>query len=121
MECWSVVQTWDPFEDHHLFDGRGPDGTYSDAHLLAEMVAMLGPPPPDFRRKSPHSLKYWDSSGQWKGAVEVPHNSLEDSEEYLEGGNEKMFIQFVRKMLRWDPEERQSARELLMDPWLATP
>jgi hypothetical protein len=51
------------FEDHHLFDGRGSDGTHSDAHRLAEMVAMLGPPPPDFLRKSPHSLKYWDSSG----------------------------------------------------------
>jgi serine/threonine protein kinase len=43
---------------------------------------------------------------------------LEDSEEYLEGENKKMFMQFVRKMLRWDPEERQSARELLTDPWL---
>jgi serine/threonine protein kinase len=43
---------------------------------------------------------------------------LEDSEEYLEGENKKMFMQFVRKMLRWDPEERHSARELLTDPWL---
>jgi hypothetical protein len=45
---------------------------------------------------------------------------LEDSEEYLEGENKKMFMQFVRKMLRWgDPEERLSVRdELLTDPWL---
>lgn len=47
----------------------------------------------------------------------MPHYSLEESEEYLEGEN-KMFMQFIRKMLRWDPEERQSARELLSDPWL---
>lgn len=57
-------------------------------------------------------------TGRWKGAIEVPQCSLEDSEEYLEGENKKMFMQFVRKMLRWDPEERQSARELLTDPWL---
>jgi serine/threonine protein kinase len=56
--------------------------------------------------------------GRWKVAIEVPRCSLEDSEEYLEGENKKMFMQFVRKMLRWDPEERQSARELLTDPWL---
>lgn len=51
MECWSAsmlqntnftdgsidlltdveIQIWDLFEGHHLFDGRGPDGRYSDA------------------------------------------------------------------------------------------
>lgn len=46
--------------------------------------------------------------------------SLEDSEEYLEGENKEMFLRFVRKMLRWDPEERQSARELLTDLWLTS-
>lgn len=25
------IQIWDLFEGHHLFDGRGPDGRYSDA------------------------------------------------------------------------------------------
>lgn len=48
----------------------------------------------------------------------MPKDSLEDSEEYLEGENQVMFMQFMRKMLRWDPEERQSARDLLSDPWL---
>lgn len=57
------LKIWDLFEDHHLFDGRGPDSFHSDAQLLAEMVAMLGPPPVEFLRKSPRSLEYWDSSG----------------------------------------------------------
>ena len=57
------LKIWDLFEDHHLFDGRGPDGCHSDAQLLAEMVAILGPPPVEFLRKSPRSLEYWDSSG----------------------------------------------------------
>ncbi|KAL3475675.1 kinase-like domain-containing protein [Aspergillus californicus] len=121
VDIWNVgVLVWDLFEDHHLFDGRTPTGNQSDVHLLAEMEAMLGPPPLNFLRKSPHSQKYWDSLGigQWKSAVEVPHCSLEESEEYLEGENKKMFMKFIRKMLRWDPEERQSARELLSDPWL---
>lgn len=48
----------------------------------------------------------------------ISDDSLDDLEEYLEGENKKMFMQFMRKMLQWDPEERLSAGELLMDPWL---
>ena len=34
-------------------------------------------------------------------------------------GKEKLgFIRFVKRMLKWDPEERNTARELLEDPWL---
>lgn len=50
--------------------------------------------------------------------VEVPDFSLDDSEEHLKGENKEMFMRFVRKMLRWDPEERRSAREILTNPWL---
>ncbi|PYI05498.1 kinase-like protein [Aspergillus sclerotiicarbonarius CBS 121057] len=140
VDIWNVgVLIWDLFEDHHLFDSRGPDGVHSDAHLLAEMVAVLGSPPVGFLRKAPRSQMYWDSlgrypllnggfgirliqeTGQWKAAVEIPENSLEDSEEYLEGENKVMFLRFMRKMLCWDPEERQSARELLTDCWLTSP
>ncbi|PKY09072.1 kinase-like protein [Aspergillus campestris IBT 28561] len=122
VDIWNVgVLIWDLFEDHHLFDGRGPDGRHSDVHLLAEMVAMLGPPPVGFLSQSPHSWNYWNSSGEWIGSAGVPDMSLEDSEEYLAGENKETFLRFMRKMLRWDPEERQSARELLTDPWLTSP
>ncbi|KAL4782151.1 kinase-like domain-containing protein [Aspergillus varians] len=119
VDIWNVgVLVWDLFEDHHLFDGRAPSGNQSDVHLLAKMEAMLGPPPLDFLGRSSQSRKYWDFLGKWKAAVEVPHCSLEESEEYLEGESKEMFMLFIRKMLQWDPEERQSARELLSDHWL---
>lgn len=68
-------------------------------------------------------LKRWkyanpEDIGTWTGLVGIPDNSLEDSEEYLEGMNKKLFMQFMRKMLRWVPEERLGARELLGDQWL---
>lgn len=65
IDMWAnaEIQIWDLFEDHHLFDGRGPDGRHSDAQLLAEMIAMLGPPPAEFLRKSSLSQNYWDISG----------------------------------------------------------
>lgn len=44
--------------------------------------------------------------------------SLEDEEENLEGEEKEVFLAFLRKMLQWRPEDRQSAKELLKDPWL---
>ena len=56
----------------------------------------------------------------WRGLAEIPDVSFEESELYLEGQNRDMFIQFVRKMVTWDPDERQTASELLEDPWLSS-
>ncbi|KAL4812097.1 hypothetical protein BDW67DRAFT_179000 [Aspergillus spinulosporus] len=36
----------------------------------------------------------------------------------LEGKQQQLFLQFLRKMLKWQPEKRESARGLLDDPWL---
>ena len=36
----------------------------------------------------------------------------------MEGEDKVRFLQFVRKMVRWKPEERSSARELLDHQWL---
>lgn len=52
------------FEDHHLFDGRGPDKQHSNEHLLAEMTAILGPPPTKFLRAYDEKQEYWDQKGE---------------------------------------------------------
>ena len=44
--------------------------------------------------------------------------SLEYSEENLDGEEKRQFLVFLRKMLRWIPEERETAKQLLQDPWL---
>jgi hypothetical protein len=56
--------------------------------------------------------------GEWKGLAEIPRTSLEESEEYLDGEDKRQFLEFIRKMLKWRPEERSSAEELLQDTWL---
>lgn len=38
--------------------------TMKYTYHLAEMVAVLGPPPPEFLKRSEHSLRYWDETGQ---------------------------------------------------------
>jgi hypothetical protein len=36
----------------------------------------------------------------------------------LEGDEKQMFLNFVSRLLRWRPEDRGTAQELLSDPWL---
>ena len=44
--------------------------------------------------------------------------SLENSITKLEGEDKRLFLNFVRKMLQWDPKKRSTALELLDDPWV---
>lgn len=57
-------------------------------------------------------------SWKWTGKYDIPAISLETSEHNLSGENKHRFLDFVRSILRWLPEERKSATELLKDPWL---
>ena len=50
--------------------------------------------------------------------MEVPKETLEDTEKRLKEEEQALFLSFVKKMLKWKPEERSSAKELLGDPWL---
>jgi serine/threonine protein kinase len=45
--------------------------------------------------------------------------SLEERISVLEGEEKELFLDFIRSMLRWRPEDRKSAAELLEHPWMA--
>ena len=59
------------------------------------------------------------------GTFKFPH--LIPSEGYnfsnltpiLHGEDKRLFIEFVRRMLQWEPERRSSAKQLYNDPWLS--
>jgi serine/threonine protein kinase len=122
VDIWNLgVLTWDLFEQGHLFYARDSDKQNSDAHHLAEMIAVLGPPPTDLLQNSDYAKEFFDNEGHWKAITPIPSMSLEDLEENLQGQQQKLFLGFMRKMLRWRPEERESAKELLSDPWLRSP
>jgi serine/threonine-protein kinase SRPK3 len=36
----------------------------------------------------------------------------------MEGEEKALFLKFVRRMLQWLPEDRDTAKELREDPWL---
>jgi hypothetical protein len=43
---------------------------------------------------------------------------LEDTILSLEGEDKLLFLDFVRRMLQWLPEDRTTAKELIDDIWL---
>lgn len=47
--------------------------------------------------------------------------TLEGTIESLEGDEKQLFLNFAKKMLRWLPDDRKTAKELLEDPWLGLP
>lgn len=58
--------------------------------------------------------------GTWIASEEavVPLLSLYTLEKQLYGEEKQLFIRFMRSMLKWLPEERSTAKQLLEDPWL---
>ncbi|KAB8276598.1 kinase-like domain-containing protein [Aspergillus minisclerotigenes] len=122
VDIWNVgLLAWDLFQQGHLFYARDSDKKSSDAHHLAEMIAIMGPPPKEAIQNSVYATEFFDGEGNWKGPIEIPSISLEKLEGNLEGEPQRLFLQFMRKMLRWNSDERESARELLDDPWLRSP
>lgn len=60
-------------------------------------------------------------TGNWKLSEKypIPDQSLETREIQLSGNNKATFLRFLRKMLRWLPENRAGAQELLFnDEWV---
>lgn len=59
------------------------------------------------------------SIGNFKGqAIPQTAFNFENVLSHMEGKDKRMFIEFVKRMIKWDPGERSTARELLQDAWL---
>ncbi|KNZ77718.1 Dual specificity tyrosine-phosphorylation-regulated kinase mbk-2 [Termitomyces sp. J132] len=118
VDIWNVgCMIWNIFEGNSLFDGQDPGLQYrfSTRSHLAQMVWLLGPPSREFLMGgSPWSMKYFAPDG--KGSLREVETSLKFWEG--EGEDRDLFIRFMKKMLQWDPKDRQTARQLLEDEWL---
>lgn len=104
---------------------------------------LLGPPPKSFLERSEKCNKYWDNEGEdpssveielhsksrrstfwhqttrnWKGSVPIPEQSFESRELLLDETSKTAFIRFLRRTIRWVPEERPIAEDLAFDEFL---
>ncbi|KAK1953675.1 protein kinase [Colletotrichum sublineola] len=118
IDIWSVgVMVWDLFEGGRLFRAV-KDARLDDEQHLAEMTALLGPPPKRFLELSEKCGQYWDSEGNWIAATRIPNQSFESREIRLKGEEKELLVAFVRKVLRWLPEDRPTAEDLFNDKFL---
>ncbi|KAG8160821.1 hypothetical protein KVR01_009085 [Diaporthe batatas] len=118
VDLWSVgLMIWDLFEGTRLFSAK-KDGVLNDEQHLAEMVSLMGNPPPEFLRRSKISARFFNDMGNWKGSIPIPNQSFEDRITQVEGEDKELLLDFVRSVLCWVPEERPTAEELACHDFL---
>ncbi|TKA65862.1 hypothetical protein B0A55_07946 [Friedmanniomyces simplex] len=120
IDIWALaMMLWDLLERYRFLSPYDEEGDYCDQHHLAQLIAILGPPPLDFLERSEYSWKYFNRDGTWKGDVPIPPDmSLEAAEKRLEGPEKRQFLALMRKILKWRPEDRPSIKEIFFDEWL---
>ncbi|KAK4107615.1 serine threonine protein kinase, CMGC group [Canariomyces notabilis] len=121
VDIWNIgCMIWDLFEGGHLFTGHDPEHqTYRSRAHLAEIIALLGPPPQGLLNLGKSSHKFFTYTGDLRSDIPVPDRvSLEERETSLEGEGKEKFFALMRKMLQWEPSKRASAKELADDEWI---
>ncbi|KAK7536422.1 kinase-like domain-containing protein [Phyllosticta citribraziliensis] len=121
VDIWNVgCMVWDAFEGEHLFTGQDPElNLYRGRAHLAEMIALLGPPPPNLLARANLKSNFFNDAGDFCAGIPIPESTpLERRETSLEGEDRECFLRLMRKMLQWEPEKRSSARELVEDEWI---
>ncbi|KAJ5558026.1 kinase-like domain-containing protein [Penicillium sp. DV-2018c] len=119
VDIWNVAMVaWDIVSSHTLVNGKNPDNIFDDRVHMAELVALLGPPPPGFREQRHLSSVFWDESGNWKDLAPIPDITLESMAKSVKGEDKEGFLRWLRMALQWNPEDRPTALELLYDEWL---
>ncbi|KAF6792653.1 serine/threonine-protein kinase SRPK3 [Colletotrichum sojae] len=129
IDIWNVgCMVWDLFQGGTLFSDPGYEAYRSKAHL-AEIIALLGPPPRSLIQQGARSHEWFTDAvttcklalltGDFRGDIShLDQSPLEDRVSGLEGEDKEKFIAMMRKMLQWDPSKRASARELAQDEWI---
>lgn len=109
----------DLLTDGHLFGEPPGSDEWSDSWHLAQMVGLLGQPPPDFCGRSELAGQHFDGEDAWKGVdgSTVPEVSFEEKLAGVQTDDKIVMLYFVCGMMGWKPEERKTARELLAHPF----
>ncbi|KAJ5469927.1 hypothetical protein N7530_007284 [Penicillium desertorum] len=121
-DIWSLgAMLWDVLEGKKLFKEVGPleAQEYDELNHFGHIAALLGPPPKELLDRGTRTDRFYTSDGQFKGRTVAPSDfNFESSICNIHDEDKRMFIEFVQRMMKWRPEERSTAKELLQDPWL---
>ncbi|PYI03624.1 kinase-like protein [Aspergillus sclerotiicarbonarius CBS 121057] len=123
-DIWSLgVMLWDLLEGKKLFKEVDPLQVqeYDEPTHLAYISALLGPPPKELLEKGTRTDLFYKSNGEFKNPSIITPSStftFKNTICNLHHDDKQMFIDFVQRMIKWLPEERSTAKELLQHPWL---
>ncbi|CAG8325338.1 unnamed protein product [Penicillium salamii] len=139
-DIWSLgVLLWDMIEGKELFRHIHDDNGCYDAKLhLAEMTALLGPPPSEVIQRYqsmreylwPEPVKredgrvcgtaeeyfsgpFYDKNGRFLFEDQISDRKLEDTAPFLDEKEREVFLDFAKGMLAWHPNWRKTAGELM--------
>ncbi|KAG4439766.1 hypothetical protein IFR05_004734 [Cadophora sp. M221] len=143
---WNMgVLIWNMMEEKDLFTNPKDDQGRYDVHAhLAQMIALLGPPPKallkrerSFRKLSfaPEILNpkgescrnafqyfsgpFFDDNGEFIGKDLIPQDlRIAETVTLFQIEEKQQFLEFVSKMLQWQLENMSKAKDLLEDPFL---
>ncbi|KAH7317822.1 kinase-like domain-containing protein [Rhexocercosporidium sp. MPI-PUGE-AT-0058] len=145
-DIWNIgVLIWNMMEDKDLFTNlKDEQGHYNVHAHLAQMIALFGPPPkvllerersfrkwsfiPEIQNPKGQSCRnafqyfggpFFDDNGEFIRKNLIPqHLRIADTVTLFQGEEKQQFLEFVSKMLQWQPENRSTAKDLLEDPFL---
>lgn len=111
------------YRNVRMFGGRvAPDGRYDVRQHLAEMVDFFGPFPQELLQSGNQELvrEFFDDEGRVKGAEPVTRPALSSDffTPNMDDDLRRDFIAFMRGVMKINPKERPSPKEMLELPWL---
>ncbi|ERS98532.1 CMGC/SRPK protein kinase [Sporothrix schenckii ATCC 58251] len=119
VDIWStglLVRRYNLFD---VYDKESPE--LNNAHHLAALTALLGPPPKAFVERSSACAQYWDADGHWHGPVPLPPAKPLADRVTADVGDAKqkaLFVDCLECFLQWLPDERLKAAQIYFHPWL---
>ncbi|RMZ78904.1 hypothetical protein DV738_g3588, partial [Chaetothyriales sp. CBS 135597] len=128
-DIWSLgVMLWDLLEGKALFKIGEPEPgqvyIHDEHKHLAYITTLLGENcPQSLLERGDRTSLFYDEDGRLarRSELEVPSSfSFETTLASVSGEEKRMLVDFVQRMIRWDPKQRSTAKELLQDPWLDT-
>ncbi|BCS30544.1 putative protein kinase [Aspergillus puulaauensis] len=146
-DIWNIgVLLWDLIGGEELFRHiHDQQGRYDAKLHIAEMIALLGPPPPeimeryqsmrDFTWPEPIRPKreddkvcssageyfdgpLFDDKGRFMYKELIPDRKLVDTVPFLDEEDKESFLDLAKAMLVWHPDERKRAGDLAEHPFL---
>ncbi|QKX54061.1 uncharacterized protein TRUGW13939_01144 [Talaromyces rugulosus] len=144
-DIWNLgVLLWDMIEGKELFQHiHDQQGRYDAKLHMAEIIALLGPPPPEIIQRYQFMREYswpepvrreddrvcetaeeyfcgpfFDNNGRFLYEDLIPDRKLGDTVSFLDGEEREAFLDLAKGMLVWHPDVRKTASELARHPFL---